>query len=412
MALENNRYETDNLTEAISDDVDTETEKSERNKKNDNAKGGKHNILILIFSFVIAMSIWLYVMSMEDGEYEKTINLVPVQIVGTTELEYSNNMSVISGYDNTVNVTLKGKRTDVNKYTVNDIYAYVDVSKIDSADRQMLTVSVEALPDVSITVISPTAIAVYADVIDTKDVPVVVKPYYTIDGAYFVDTDKITKSIDFVEVTGPVSVLQNVECAVAESNIGKLTGSVKSTTSIYLVDKKGTKIQNPYLKTDADMVEITIPVYLRKYIKLTYEYDEKVFEDYNLDISLEFDSVCIIGEVLKVSSIDEICVLTLTRSHFKEDQNGNYLPFEKSLDLKLPDGVKTEDDISSVYIRAEITKKKTDPPVSEPTVTTPSASEPSVTNPSVTEPVTPASDVTEPAVTDAVISAPVETQSP
>lgn len=61
MALENNRYETDNLTEAISDDVDTETEKSERNKKNDNAKGGKHNILILIFSFVIAMSVWLYV---------------------------------------------------------------------------------------------------------------------------------------------------------------------------------------------------------------------------------------------------------------------------------------------------------------------------------------------------------------
>ena len=365
-----NRYETDNLTEAISDDIDNDLLAGDSSKKNDSAKGGKHNILIFIFSFIIAMSVWLYVMSIEDGEYEKTINLVPVQIVGATELEYTSNMSVISGYDNTVNVTLKGKKTDVNKYSVSDIYAYVDVSKIDSAERQMLSVNVEALPDVSVTVVSPTAIAVYADVIGTKTVPVQVKPYYTIDGSYFVDFDRITKSIDSVVVTGPMSVLETVECAVAESNIGKLTGSVKSTTAIYLADKKGAKIQNPYLKTDADMVEINIPVYLKKYIKLTYAYDEKMFEDYNLSISLEFDGIYVIGEVLKVSSMEEICVMTLTRSHFKDDGNGGYLPYEKSVDITLPDGVRIDGDVSSVYINAKITRK-TDPTVTEPSVTEP-----------------------------------------
>lgn len=356
-------YETTNLTDAISDNAE-EIDEGEisKEKKIEKNRNGRHDILIIIFSFLIAVSIWLYVKGTEDGEYEKTINLIPIQIVGANELEYNSNMSVISGYDNTVSVVLKGKRSDVNKYTAADIYAYVDVSKISDAERQMLTVNIDPIPDIVITTVSPSAIAVYADVIGTKEVDVIVKPYYTIDGAYFVDNDKITMSIDRVTVTGPMSVLETVESAVAETNIGKLTGSVKSTTSIYLVDNKGGKIQNPYLKVNEDMVEINIPVYLRKYIKLTYKYDAKMFEGYDVDIEFEYETVCVIGEVLKVSNLEEVCVLNLTRSHFKQDADGNYLPYETTASIELPDGVAVDGDVSSVYIKAELAKKSTQKP--------------------------------------------------
>jgi len=386
-----NKYETTDLAETISGAADAENEQKDENKKRKAARHGKLNLVILIFSFLIAMAIWLFVMGTEDGEYEKTITLVPVRIVGVSELEYNNNMSVIAGYNNTVTVTLKGKRSDVNKYTQNDIYAYVDVSKMDNSDRQNLPIIIDPLADVSISEMNPVTISVYADVIDTVDVDVVVKPTYTINGDYFVDKDQITKSVDKVSVTGPAGLLTSIGGAVAETDIGKLTGSVKSMTSLYLVDKKGGRIQNPYLKLSVDVVEISIPVYLRKTVNLTYEYNEKMFEDYNVSINLEFDSVSIIGDVFKVNSVKDICVLNLTRSHFKQDTDGNYLPYETTVDIELPDGVRIDGGVTSVYIKAEISKKIQEPPaIGGDSQTT---AEPQVTEtPDVTQ--TPDADVT------------------
>lgn len=361
-----NIYETDSLTDDVSE-IYGESETPPVKQKEKQGKS-KFNIFIFLFSLLIAASIWLHVKSNENEDYEKTLNLVPVQLVGATDLEYNKNMSVISGYDNTVTVTLKGKRTDVEKYSAGDIYAYVDVSKISDSERQMLPVNVDPISGVSITLVSPSDIAVYADVIDVREVDVVVKAQYTIDGAYEIDDKDITKSVETVRVSGPVSVLETIDCAVAETNVGKLTGSVKSTTSIYLVDEKGGRINNPYLKMDKDMVEVNIPVYLKKYIQLTYEYDEELFSDYNITFELDFDKVLLIGDVLTMSNIDEICVFTLKRSHFEEDADGNYKPIEKSVEIKLPDGVRfyEEDDPTRVYIKINITPKKTEePPVTE-----------------------------------------------
>lgn len=359
-------YETDSLTDDVSE-IYGESETPPVKQKEKQGKS-KFNIFIFLFSMLIAASIWLHVKSNENEDYEKTLNLVPVQLVGATDLEYNKNMSVISGYDNTVTVTLKGKRTDVEKYSAGDIYAYVDVSKISDSERQMLPVNVDPISGVSITLVSPSDIAVYADVIDVREVDVVVKAQYTIDGAYEISEKDITKSVETVSVSGPVSVLETIDCAVAETNVGKLTGSVKSTTSIYLVDEKGGRINNPYLKMDKDMVEVNIPVYLKKYIQLTYEYDEELFSDYNITFELDFDKVLLIGDVLKMSNIDEICVFTLKRSHFEEDADGNYKPIERSVEIKLPDGVRfyEEDDPTRVYIKINITPKKTEePPVTE-----------------------------------------------
>ena len=157
-------FETDKLDDsefnlAMPEEPEIIRVESKEKKKN------KYILLLLIFSFVIAMSVWLYVNSLFDGEYEKTVTLVPVSIIGTEELERQHNMSVISGYDNTVTVVLKGSKAEVSKYSASNIYAYVDVSGIDSAERQTLPIVIDPIPEVSVTVVTPTDIAVYADVI-------------------------------------------------------------------------------------------------------------------------------------------------------------------------------------------------------------------------------------------------------
>lgn len=331
-------------------------------------KKNKYTLLLLIFSFVIAMSIWLYVNSLFDSEYEKTVTLVPVSIIGTEELERKHNMSVISGFDNTVTVVLKGSKAEVDKYSAGNIYAYVDVSGIDSAERRSLPIVIDPIPEVSITVVTPTDIAVYADVIGQREIDVVVKPYYTVDGNYFIDESEITQSVDRVIVTGPVSVLDTISHAVAEANIGKVTSSVKSNTYISLVNEKGAKIQNPYLSCDTDMVTVNIPVQVKKEITLKCDYNPDEFEGYEVTIKITDPTVMVIGEVLEISRVDEITIFTLRKTHFDFTGVGdNKLDFVRTVEIKLPEGFKLDGAESKAVIEATITK--IDPP--EPETTAP-----------------------------------------
>lgn len=358
----NRKYETDTLEDSEPDFFAEEGAEAAEADGRKVKKQKKFSLLILIFSFIIATAVWLYVESTEEQGYEKVINLVPVDIVGIQELERNNNMSVISGYDNTVNVTLVGKRSDVNKYSAKDIYAYVDVSKINSSDRQMLTVQVDSLPDVSITVISPTDIAVYADVMGTREINVAVNPYYTIDGSYFIDESAITKSVQTVKVTGPMSVLETIRSAVAAPDLGKLTGSVKSNTKIDLIDDKGNKINNPYIRTDVEVVEIYIPVHLKKYVDLYCKYNDADFEGYDVSISMDFETLLISGEVLAVAPIDKIAV-TLTKSDLVYENGELKKSFTINMPINLPNGVANEGGLTSVAITITVSKRSAPDPV-------------------------------------------------
>ena len=349
-------FETDKLDDsefnlAMPEEPEIIRVESKEKKKN------KYTLLLLIFSFVIAMSVWLYVNSLFDGEYEKTVTLVPVSIIGTEELERQHNMSVISGYDNTVTVVLKGSKAEVSKYSASNIYAYVDVSGIDSAERQTLPIVIDPIPEVSVTVVTPTDIAVYADVIGQREIEVVVKPYYTVDGNYFIDETEITQSVDFVTVTGPVSVLDTISYAVAEANIGKVTSSVKSNTYISLVNEKGAKLLNPYLSCNTDMVTVNIPVQVKKEISLKCDYNPDEFEGYEVSIKITDPTVMVIGEVLEISRIDEITVFTLRKSHFDFTGVGdNRLDFVRTVEIKLPEGFKLDGAENKVVVEATITK--------------------------------------------------------
>lgn len=382
-------FETDKLDDSefnLAAPEEPEIRRVESNEK----KKNKYNVLLFIFSFVVAMGVWLYVNNLFDGEYEKTVTLVPVSIIGTEELERNHNMSVISGYDNTVTVILKGSKAEVNKYSAGNIYAYVDVSGIDSAERRTLPVVIEPIPEVSVTVVTPTDIAVYADVIGQREIEVVVKPYYTVDGTYFIDENEITQSVDYVTVTGPVSVLDTISYAVAEANIGKVTSSVKSNTYISLVNEKGAKISNPYLSCNTDMVTVNIPVQMKKEVVLKCEYNPDEFEGYEVTIKITDPTAVISGEVLEISRIDEITIFTLRKSHFDFTGVGdNKLDFVRTVEIKLPNGFKIDGGESKAVIEATITKQN--PPEPETTETNgdvtaspdTEASEPPVTEPVV-----------------------------
>ncbi len=367
-------YETDRLDDRefnLGDENDALRSDGKKERKN------KYSILLLLFSFVISLGVWIYVTNLGNDSYEKTLTLVPVSIVGADDLERKNNMSVISGYDNTVTVTLVGKRSEVNKYSASNIYAYVDVSGIQSAERQALPVMIDPLPDISVSVVTPSEIFVQADVIGEKEIDVVVRPTYILEGNYYVDESEITKSAETVTVTGPMSVLDTIKCAVAEVNAGKITASIKSTAPLTLVNEKDVRVQNPYIYCDTTTINISIPVRLKKTISLRCEYADEDFEGYTVSIKLSGENLLVSGDALEVASLEELCIFTLKKNHF--DFSGSTVgtfEFVRSVEIDLPEGINNESDFTKVLIEAKIESIPEE--TTAPAVTTETPSDPNV----------------------------------
>ena len=95
--------------------------KTENNEK----KNRSHSFLAILFSIFVALILWLYVQDAESPDYKKTFTSVEVSMQGL-----SSSFSVIEGGENTVDITLIGKRSDLNKLKSADLEAYIDLSSV------------------------------------------------------------------------------------------------------------------------------------------------------------------------------------------------------------------------------------------------------------------------------------------
>ena len=101
------------------------------------------SIIVKILCVLGALFTWLYVMSNDSPNYDRTFNSVPVSIVGASDLENNTGMTIMSGQGHVVDVTVTGIKSDVVNLGVEDIVAYVDVSSLKKADKYGLNVKVD-----------------------------------------------------------------------------------------------------------------------------------------------------------------------------------------------------------------------------------------------------------------------------
>ena len=64
----------------------------------------------------LAFLIWLYVMQVDSPEYKEVFQSLPVELMNTQILDGESGLSVYSGYGNTVDVTIIGKKKSDQPY--------------------------------------------------------------------------------------------------------------------------------------------------------------------------------------------------------------------------------------------------------------------------------------------------------
>ena len=157
--------------------------------------GSRFSFIAILFSLLVALILWFYVQEAETPDYKKTFNDVSVVMQSL-----SSSFSVIEGGDNRVDITLVGKRSDLNKIKSSDLMAYLDLSNITQPGEYQTEIGVLVPEGTELFKCFPQIATMYIDQTVSVFVPLVVEL-----GEYNVADDVVVDASPAVEGIQEVS---------------------------------------------------------------------------------------------------------------------------------------------------------------------------------------------------------------
>ncbi len=292
------------------------------------------HIVPKIVCLLLAFIFWIYVMEVDSPDYEHVFEDVSVTVIGTTELENNRNLSVFSGYDTLVDVTVKGQKNFISKYTSEDISITVDVSKITEGGMYSFDMFVELPSGMNLVETSVSHVNMFIDKRTSENIPL--EAYlksYKISPTEF-SLGNITCDTQTITVTGPETVIKEIDRGVVEVNMGDqhLVQSVTTDGSVVLKNQNGDNVESKYLKLSKSIVQVNIPVYSYKDIALRADFKYGYLNDSNSEVSVLPEYIRVKGEPTVLKNLDYIDVTTIDEKKI----GGNT---EFIVDISLPDNV-------------------------------------------------------------------------
>lgn len=263
-----------------------------------------------ILCFLLAFGIWIYVVNITTQDFEKTFNLIDIDIEGWEELEDNTNMSVVNLEESKVSITVKGLRSDISKLSEKDFSAYIDVSKLQESGKHSLEVSVNLPNTVSLVSKYPETVTISVDESIERQIGVEIEvTEYSMDNIY--EMGQPASDVEFITVKGPSDVVNRIKAAKVYINLGTVMTSTVIRTEAILVDKSDNPIESVYLTVDNKSVTVTVPVTMEKTISLACTYLPGVSASEYSSVTVAPDTVKVKGDPKILNELDSVSVYAL-----------------------------------------------------------------------------------------------------
>lgn len=313
-----------------------------------NKEKNKIGLIPKLLCVVAAFILWMYVAG--DQTYETTFENVPVTMDGEESITESG-LEAMSNREAVTTVTVRGKRSQLNALTAEDLSPHVSLRGITSSQLYMLPIKINTPQGVSTVSISPESLSVYIDRMKLETIPLTAE--IVSGGVKDTSVNDISVKLDVNEVTveGPSEIVSNISGAVVELDLGEvITSSVDISGTIHLVDASGVEIVNDYLNVTPSTVNAHIPVYYSKAVR--------VFPDFS-DVDSEGYTCEIVPQLVTIKSenselLDGIDRVMTTPINLVSGSGGTSM-----YELVIPDGVILDSDDDRVEVKISNNTGKT-----------------------------------------------------
>ena len=311
----------------------------------------KDKLLSMLLSLVIALGLWLYVVTTVSTESTETYNDISVTFDGETVLA-ERNLMLTSGKNVKVDLRLTGSRGDHKKImTANDINLRVDLTKVmDPGEVEMsYTISYpNGLADDAFEIVDQ-----YPDKISftvekkahRDDVPV--KITYTGSAAegFICDTENAVLDYPYITVIGPSSVVELIDHARIDVDLNGRTESVSENYRYTLCDAAGEPVDVEFVTTNVAEVHLDLKIHRFKDVpvELSVAYGGGATEQHT-SIKIEPATVRVSGSEALLDELEKITLGSIDLSTIESNT-------ELSFPINLPEGVTNESGVAEAQVK-------------------------------------------------------------
>ncbi len=321
-------------------------------QKNEQGGFSRRKALQVVISILVAIAVWVYVDVEKAPDRTKTIRDIPVEFSGESTTLADKNLMLLSGYDTTVDLTIKGPKRELVKISKDNVRLVASTSSIDSVGVHTLRwdpIYPDGVQSSSLTVdwASKYKVTVTVGELYTKEVPVNCTVTGQVADGYFTG-ETVLDPITLV-LRGQRDDLLNVAYAKLTVNISGATRSVIQTESVQLYDNDDNPVDNGNIRTNASLIQAKVPVLTTKEVSLAVELSGVPgVAGQSIKTTVTPTSVRLIGEADVLENINEIVLATLYIEDLDLWQQNSYV-------VTAPDGtwLANSNEVATVEITME-----------------------------------------------------------
>jgi YbbR domain-containing protein len=264
-------------------------------------------ILIQITCLVVSVVLWIFIMVEDNPLQEKNIVNVPVTIKNLSALENNNLVLMNSDKDHfTVTVKIKGSINQITNISKSDFSAYIDVLGF-SEGITNAKIEISGPSGVEISSTYPSQIPCNIESIISKIMDVSVQ-YEGKEAENYYRALPLSNPSS-VKITGPRSIVNSANLAVATVNVEGAVDNVTKTVPVRVYDGTDTEI---FMSVPIDNVEVSVPIYPTKYVELVPNVTGSPEEGYQLtNVTVRPEKVRIAARKDILDTITELRVADL-----------------------------------------------------------------------------------------------------
>lgn len=310
-----------------------------------------NNLVIKLLSIPLAAIIWIIIINIEDPAVPRTFSNIPIEFLNEDAIS-----SLGKVYDveegNTVTVTVKGKRSVLDRIKYTDIQVTADLTQMTPFNKIELVASCPKFDYVNLEfTIKPKMLTINMEDKETKQVKINVEQ--TGEAATGFSVGAVEAKPNLMEVSGAKSVVRRIAEARVVVDVKNASESFKEDNLIPKVyDEEGKEIDSSRLKFSSSSVSVKVNIQRTKTVPIEIKTQGSVSSGYEV-IKTEFEP----GQI-EISGTDSVLkeISTIPISIDLNDAKNN---IEKEIDLTkgyLPDGVVIVGNMTSIAVKITIEK--------------------------------------------------------
>lgn len=311
------------------------------------------NLGIKLLSIPLAFLIWIFIINIDDPAITRAFSNIPIQFLNEDAIS-----SLGMVYDvkegNTVTVTVRGKRSILDKIKYTDLQVTADLTQMTPFNKIELVASCPRFDYANLEFATkPKMLTIKMENKETKQVKINVEQQGEAGSGFSVGS--VEAKPNLIEVSGARSVVNKIAEARVVVNINNATESFQEKQLIPKVyNEDGEEIDSSRLKFSSVSINVKVNIQRTKTVPVEVNLKGEASKGYSI-IKTDFEpsQIKITGEDSVLEKISSIPIV-IDVENVKDN-------IEKEIDLKeyLPDGVTIVGNMTSIAVKVTVEKLAT-----------------------------------------------------